>query len=40
MNIELKKPKTYLVMLGALLFLFLAGYGAGNIAAKLVQAVG
>ncbi len=40
MNIDLKKPYTYLVIIGGLLVIFLAGYGAGNIAANLVPAFG
>ena len=40
MNIDLKKPSTYLATIGALLVIFLAGYGTGSIAAKLMNAIG
>lgn len=40
MNIDLKKPSTYAIAVGALLFIFLAGYGTGNLLAKLAQAIG
>tara|TARA_R100001129_G_scaffold143635_2_gene104768 strand:+ start:248 stop:373 length:126 start_codon:yes stop_codon:yes gene_type:complete len=40
MHIDLKKPSNYAIAAVALSFIFLAGYGAGTIAARLLQTLG
>ena len=40
MHIDLKKPSTYAIATVALSFIFLAGYGAGTLVVRLLQAAG
>ena len=40
MTVDLTRPSTYAAALAALTFIFLAGYGAGTLAAKIAEALG